>query len=407
MDNSSQITNATMRPSNPVRLYDHSKPLDYPAFRTILKAQWKYHRSRFPTQEDFIIHCFSHLTGPAAMDIEPWIQDMMADKETADVEAFFTHLDNTFMDPAAAARALEKVTALQAKMSTPAQAHITQHQNAIPDCDPAKESLRDALVTHQETQYTKYAKVVMVVWQRLCEDFPAMAPRHPPPVQHTQVRDHEDVPVEDVRIHSVPVVDTRKHTMQQNTPAAALGCPTYNDNRALKEGGTEAEAWQVLDNRFDDPGHIDAARMNLNALKQKGDAYEAYVQDFSNLLQGARGQEWPEEIKIDAFRKGLDRKVTYYTLATAPGKTLEEEIKIYRQVYTNIQRNKNLDKFSTYISSPNRHDEAPREYGDPMDIESNYTQSYSTTRPKTTQNSSPGLPDDYKYVGAKAEGECV
>ncbi|KAL2890639.1 hypothetical protein HOO65_021181 [Ceratocystis lukuohia] len=200
-DNSSQTTNATMRPSNPVRLYDHSKPLDYPAFRTILKAQWKYHRSRFPTHEDFIIHCFSHLTGPAAMDIEPWIQDMMAGTETADVEAFFTHLDNTFMDPAAAARALEKVTALQAKMSTPAQAHITQVTQLLRAAggngwaDSIKmryltatlpRKVRDALVTHQETQYTKYAKVVMVVWQRLCEDFPAMAPRHPPPAQHAQ-----------------------------------------------------------------------------------------------------------------------------------------------------------------------------------------------------------------------------
>ncbi|KKF96579.1 hypothetical protein CFO_g1043 [Ceratocystis platani] len=178
MDNSSQTTNATMRPSNPVRLYDHSKPLDYPAFRTILKAQWKYHRSRFPTQEDFIIHCFSHLTGPAAMDIEPWIQDMMASKETADVEAFFTHLDNTFMDPAAAARALEKVTALQAKMSTPAQAHITQVTQLLRAAggndwaDSIKmryltatlpRKVRDALATHQETTYTKYAKVVIVV----------------------------------------------------------------------------------------------------------------------------------------------------------------------------------------------------------------------------------------------------
>ncbi|KAL2892020.1 hypothetical protein HOO65_011378 [Ceratocystis lukuohia] len=178
MDNSSQTTNATMRPSNPVRLYDHSKPLDYPAFRTILKAQWKYHRSRFPTQEDFIIHCFSHLTGPAAMDIEPWIQGMMASKETADFEAFFTHLDNTFMDPAAAARALEKVTALQAKMSTPAQAHITQVTQLLRAAggndwaDSIKmryftatlpRKVRDALATHQETTYTKYAKVVIVV----------------------------------------------------------------------------------------------------------------------------------------------------------------------------------------------------------------------------------------------------
>ncbi|KAL2884750.1 Retrotransposon gag protein [Ceratocystis lukuohia] len=262
--------------------------------------------------------------------------------------------------------------------------------------------------------------------------------------------DHEDVPVEDVRTHSVPVEDTRKRTMQ-NTPAAALGCPLYNGNRALyrawknhmqgamdyqdnlsdqkkitlilmsltiqasegisekltelrkKEGATEAEAWKVLDNRFEDPGHIDATRMKLNALKQKGDAYEVYVQDFYKLLQEARGQAWPEEIKIDAFRKGLDRKVTYYTLATAPGKTLEEEIKIYRQVYTNILRNKNLDKFSAYISSPNQHDEIPREYGDPMDIDSNYTQSHSTPRPKTTQNSSPGLPDDHKYRGRVAK----
>ncbi|KAL2884604.1 Retrotransposon gag protein [Ceratocystis lukuohia] len=49
-----------------------------------------------------------------------------------------------------------------------------------------------------------------------------------------------------------------------------------------KEDATENEAWTILDNRFDDPGHTDAARSKPNSLKQGGEAYEAYVQDFSN-----------------------------------------------------------------------------------------------------------------------------
>ncbi|KAL2884605.1 Retrotransposon gag protein [Ceratocystis lukuohia] len=111
-----------------------------------------------------------------------------------------------------------------------------------------------------------------------------------------------------------------------------------------KETGTEADAWKILDTRFDDPGHIDAAQTKLNALKQRGEAYEEYVQEFSNLLQEARGQEWPEEIKIDAFCRGLDRKILSHTLTTAPGNTLIEEMKIYRQVYT-------TNGITTWISS--------------------------------------------------------
>ncbi|KAL2887369.1 Retrotransposon gag protein [Ceratocystis lukuohia] len=167
-----------------------------------------------------------------------------------------------------------------------------------------------------------------------------------------------------------------------------------------KEGATENEAWTILDNWFED---LDAARSKLNSLKQRGEAYEAYVQDFSNLLLEARGREWPEEIKINAFRKGLDSRILNHTLVMAPGRTLEDEIKTYRQVYTSPQRNQNLDKLSagTSGSIENRQDHV--QYRGPMGIDSNFMRPNPTPRPSRQQNLGPGLPDDHRYRGRVAK----
>ncbi|KKF92107.1 hypothetical protein CFO_g5540 [Ceratocystis platani] len=122
----------------PVRTYDHSKPTNYPAFRTFLEAQWVLTGSNYSSQAEFILHCYGHLVDTAASQVHNYVKTMLKKPQVslhqeANVEKFLDHLDTLFVDPAAAARALHQVSTLRANLSASPQAHVSRVTQLLHD----------------------------------------------------------------------------------------------------------------------------------------------------------------------------------------------------------------------------------------------------------------------------------
>ncbi|PHH54682.1 hypothetical protein CFIMG_007804RA00001 [Ceratocystis fimbriata CBS 114723] len=157
----------------PVRTYDHSKPTNYPAFRTFLEAQWVLTGSHYTSQAEFILHCYGHLVDAASSQVHNYVKTMLKKPHEANVEKFLDHLDTLFVDPAAAARALHQVSTLRANLSVSPQAHVSRVTQLLNDAGSNVET------------YEEYTTVVMVVWQKLCEDFPTTFVAPSPAPSHT------------------------------------------------------------------------------------------------------------------------------------------------------------------------------------------------------------------------------
>ncbi|KAL2892027.1 Retrotransposable element Tf2 155 kDa protein type 1 [Ceratocystis lukuohia] len=216
----------------PVLTYDNSKPSNYPAFRTFLEAQWVLTGNNYVSQAEFILHCYGHLVDGASSQVHNYVKTMLKKPEEANVEKFLEHLDTLFVDPAAAARALHQVSTLRVNLSASPQAHVSMVTQLLNDAgssawaDNVKKrqltatlpkKVRDALASHPDVgTYEEYTTVVMVVWQKLCEDFPTAFVAPPPAPVHT----HR---------HSQPAPDAMDWTP---TPVAAASHSAPNKPRA-------------------------------------------------------------------------------------------------------------------------------------------------------------------------------
>ena len=56
---------------------------------------------------------------------------------------------------------------------------------------------------------------------------------------------------------------------------------------------------------YDNPNKIQEAEDRLHNLKQGNESISVYIAKFEQLLYAARGQDWPDIIKITTFQNGL------------------------------------------------------------------------------------------------------
>ena len=56
---------------------------------------------------------------------------------------------------------------------------------------------------------------------------------------------------------------------------------------------------------YDNPNKFQEAEDKLHNLKQGNESISAYIAKFERLLYAARGQDWPDSVKITTFRNGL------------------------------------------------------------------------------------------------------
>ncbi|KAL2890519.1 hypothetical protein HOO65_021061 [Ceratocystis lukuohia] len=212
----------------PVRTYDHSKPTNYPAFRTFLEAQWVLTGSNYSSQAEFILHCYGHLVDTAASQVHNYVKTMLKKPQEANVEKFLDHLDTLFVDPAAAARALHQVSTLRANLSASPQAHVSRVTQLLHDAGSS--AWADNVKKRQLTAtLPKKVRDALVVWQKLCEDFPTAFVAPPPAPSHTR-RHSQPAPAPDAMDWTpTPVAAASQNA--SNKPRAKWVPPAVLENR--------------------------------------------------------------------------------------------------------------------------------------------------------------------------------
>ena len=77
------------------------------------------------------------------------------------------------------------------------------------------------------------------------------------------------------------------------------------------DAAEERQVWDYqtilgqLSRIYDNPNKLQEAEDRLHHLKQGNESISAYIAKFERLLYAARGQDWPDTIKITTFRNGL------------------------------------------------------------------------------------------------------
>jgi hypothetical protein len=117
---------------------------------------------------------------------------------------------------------------------------------------------------------------------------------------------------------------------------AERNCSTHLNNLLQRDGVTVSDAIRYLDRIYRDPRLKQQALDQWNRLRQGTDNFDTFFAEFERLLAQAEGDQWPEDVKMQALRVATAPEIVRQNVANDNSENMNELANQYRKIASGL-----------------------------------------------------------------------